>query len=95
MTGATYSPTATFYAPGRGITGAWIGSNTATRSGISGSEPAAAYAAGLGVYFQGFFSLPAGPLKTKILQMANVNSAGLKIIYNGGYSPIGGGPEES
>ncbi|KAG0138811.1 hypothetical protein HOY82DRAFT_595360 [Tuber indicum] len=55
---ARYPPVAAFYTPKAASETAWIGSNTATRTGLPESRFAAGYAAGLGAHLQRLFDLP-------------------------------------
>ncbi|KAG0075274.1 hypothetical protein BGZ92_002985 [Podila epicladia] len=82
--------TYTIFGPGVGITSAWIGSNTATKS-ISGTSMASPHVAGVAALYLSFNSIPtAQGLFNKLTQTAtlnkitgNLNGSPNRLVFNG------------
>ncbi|KFH67367.1 hypothetical protein MVEG_06101 [Podila verticillata NRRL 6337] len=78
------------YAPGTGITSAWIGSNTAVRT-ISGTSMASPHVAGVAALYLSYLSIPtAQGLFDQLTNTAtlnklsgNLNGAPNRLVYNG------------
>ncbi|KAG0331960.1 hypothetical protein BG004_001443 [Podila humilis] len=87
----SYGSCVEIFAPGVGITSAWIGSTTATNT-ISGTSMAAPHVAGVGALYLSFNSIPtAQGLFNKLTQTAslnkitgNLNGSPNRLVYNGG-----------